>query len=241
MRIAGFFALLFSLGLLVGGAKSQDTSAVLPRVLQHAAPVYPPLARQTRISGDVRLKITTDGESVRDVEVESGHPLLQQAAVDNVKTWKFEAHEPGTFEVTFRYKLLPEDLSTEFLESPGIVRIEATPPQMTIDWGWASLGTWKAEFKSAQEDFSGTLKLSFSGPKDAWLDGELAMGKSSKTEVDYGYREGNFLAFSMKLKRADGKRVKTFFVAKIMQDKIAGTFVDDAGVTGEWTAARTGR
>jgi TonB family protein len=54
-------------------------------------PAYPPLARQTRISGDVQLdlKIRQDG-SVDSVEVTSGHPLLQQAAIDSAKRSRFD-------------------------------------------------------------------------------------------------------------------------------------------------------
>jgi protein TonB len=46
-------------------------------------PLYPPLARQTRISGTVRLHaIIAKNGSVEQLEVISGHPLLVQAALD---------------------------------------------------------------------------------------------------------------------------------------------------------------
>ena len=55
-----------------------------------SAPVYPPLARQTRISGDVRLTVNvTKGGGIASVEVVTGHPLLKQAAVDSVEKTKF--------------------------------------------------------------------------------------------------------------------------------------------------------
>ena len=49
------------------------------------------MARQTRISGTVRLHavLSTDGK-VQSVEVVSGHPLLQQAALDAVHQWTYE-------------------------------------------------------------------------------------------------------------------------------------------------------
>jgi len=239
MRIVAFFAPVLSALLLVGGANSQDKLlGALPKVLQHAAPIYPPLARQTRISGEVRLKLRTDGEAVRDVEVESGHPLLRQAAMDNVKTWKFAPHEAGTFEVTFRYKLSGE---TESLECPGIVTLEASPPELIIDYATIDLGTWNAEFNGANGKAFGTLKLDCSGPKGEWLGAYFKMDKARTIESDYGYKEGDFLTFAMKLKRADGKRVKTFFIGKKTKDHIVGTFVDDGGATGEWTAERVHR
>jgi len=53
-------------------------------------PAYPPLARQTRIVGDVQLelKIRQDG-SVDSLEVASGHPLLARAALDSAKQSHF--------------------------------------------------------------------------------------------------------------------------------------------------------
>ena len=53
-------------------------------------PTYPPLARQTRISGTVRLHaiISKDG-TVQQLEVMSGHPLLVQAALDAVRQWRY--------------------------------------------------------------------------------------------------------------------------------------------------------
>ena len=55
-------------------------------------PMYPPLARQTRISGTVRLHaIIAKNGTVEQLEVISGHPLLVQAALDAVKQWRYQA------------------------------------------------------------------------------------------------------------------------------------------------------
>ena len=52
--------------------------------------MYPPLARQTRISGTVRLHaIIGKNGSVQQLEVISGHPLLVQAALDAVRQWRY--------------------------------------------------------------------------------------------------------------------------------------------------------
>jgi TonB family protein len=61
------------------------------RLVNRVQPVYPPLARQTRISGTVRLHaiIGTDG-TVQELEVIDGHPLLIQAAIDSVKQWRYQ-------------------------------------------------------------------------------------------------------------------------------------------------------
>jgi protein TonB len=61
------------------------------RIVNRTAPVYPALARQTRISGTVRLHaiIAKDG-TVQQLEVLSGHPLLVQAALDAVRQWRYQ-------------------------------------------------------------------------------------------------------------------------------------------------------
>ncbi len=53
-------------------------------------PVYPPLARQTRVQGVVVLEalISMDGK-VESLRVVTGHPLLTQAALDAVKQWRY--------------------------------------------------------------------------------------------------------------------------------------------------------
>ena len=61
------------------------------RLMNKVQPAYPPLARQTRISGTVRLHaiIGKDG-SVQQLEVMSGHPLLVQSALDAVRQWRYQ-------------------------------------------------------------------------------------------------------------------------------------------------------
>ena len=59
-------------------------------IINRVQPSYPPLARQTRIAGTVRLHaiIGKDG-SVQQLEVISGHPLLVQSALDAVRQWRY--------------------------------------------------------------------------------------------------------------------------------------------------------
>jgi protein TonB len=61
------------------------------RLINKVQPMYPPLARQTRISGTVKLHaiIGKDG-TVQRLEVQSGHPLLVQAAQDAVRQWRYQ-------------------------------------------------------------------------------------------------------------------------------------------------------
>ena len=59
-------------------------------LITQVRPVYPPLAKQARISGTVELSaiIGKDGR-VQDLKVVRGHPLLVQAALDAVKNWVY--------------------------------------------------------------------------------------------------------------------------------------------------------
>ena len=238
MRIPQAILALSVLLAAEAGVPAQESTEVLPKVVQHSDPTYPPLARQTRIQGDVRVKIATDGESVRDAEAETGHPLLRKAAEDNARTWRFVAHTAGTFHVTFRYKLLSGNVDVEFLESPAIVQVGASPPEVSIYYAWLGLGTWKAQLKSAHGKSQQVFKLAYSGPNGDWLNGNALGPKGESEEIDFGHYEGNFLVFTITLSQPDGQRMKAFFIGKITGDKIVGTFVDDAGIRGEWTAFR---
>jgi protein TonB len=61
------------------------------KIVDKATPVYPPLAKQARIQGVVKLTvhIGADG-TVKDIQLLSGHPLLVEAAVDAVKQWVYQ-------------------------------------------------------------------------------------------------------------------------------------------------------
>ena len=93
-------AVAFS-SLLTNGIRAQDEKN-LPRPLQEAviaklAPLtYPPLARQTRTSGDVELKLEVrpDGSVASAVAI-GGHPLLVPAALENAQKSQFACEHCG--------------------------------------------------------------------------------------------------------------------------------------------------
>ena len=60
------------------------------KILNRVQPVYPPLAKQARVSGTGRLNavIAKDGQ-IQDLQVVSGHPLLVQAALQAVRQWRY--------------------------------------------------------------------------------------------------------------------------------------------------------
>jgi protein TonB len=61
------------------------------RLAKRVSPRYPPLARQARIQGTVKLTaiIARDG-SVEKLEVGSGHPLLVPSAIEAVRQWRYK-------------------------------------------------------------------------------------------------------------------------------------------------------
>jgi protein TonB len=61
------------------------------RLVRQPKPVYPPLAKQARISGVVHLAaiISKDG-TIMDLKVISGHPLLIPSALEAVKQWVYQ-------------------------------------------------------------------------------------------------------------------------------------------------------
>jgi protein TonB len=61
------------------------------KLVNRVQPVYPPLARQTRISGTVKLHaIIGKTGAVEQLQVVSGHPLLVQSALDAVRQWRYQ-------------------------------------------------------------------------------------------------------------------------------------------------------
>ena len=98
--------ILFILGMGTIMSIGQQKKA-LPSVVGASVPLYPRTSQMAHIEGVVRLQISTDGKRVTSVEIQSGQPMLAEAAQDNVKTWQFELHTPTTFQAIFRYRLLP--------------------------------------------------------------------------------------------------------------------------------------
>lgn len=88
------------------GIESSKTAIVLTEA---SPPVYPPLARQAAITGDVKIlaSIRPDG-SVASAEAESGHPMLEPAALEHARNLHFECGGcEGSYTVTYHFVLSP--------------------------------------------------------------------------------------------------------------------------------------
>jgi protein TonB len=67
------------------------TSTIMEaKLIKKVIPVYPPLARQARVSGTVHLigVVAKDG-TIQQLQVVSGNPLLVGAALDAVRQWVY--------------------------------------------------------------------------------------------------------------------------------------------------------
>jgi TonB family protein len=87
-------------------------------VAKLAPPVYPPLAKQARIAGDVQLALVVRADgSIEAASVISGHPLLKQAALDSAQHSEFGCRdcdkEPRPFQMIYSFQLGPAVYCTE--------------------------------------------------------------------------------------------------------------------------------
>jgi protein TonB len=62
-------------------------------LIKKVQPIYPPLARQARIQGNVLLQaeISVEG-TIENLHLISGHPMLAPAAIDAVKQWRYKPY-----------------------------------------------------------------------------------------------------------------------------------------------------
>ena len=67
--------------------RAEGESSVVTKV----PPVYPPIAKQLKIQGNVELEafVNTSGE-VEKVSIVSGNPVLTKPAAEALKKWKFK-------------------------------------------------------------------------------------------------------------------------------------------------------
>lgn len=68
-----------------------EVGSLIVYATRQATPTYPAAARVVRAAGIVRVDVTIDEEGdVAEVHKASGPPLLQAAARDAIKKWKFK-------------------------------------------------------------------------------------------------------------------------------------------------------
>jgi protein TonB len=69
----------------IGGSVQQA------KLIRQPRPVYPPLAKQARISGTVQLSaVIAKNGTIQELKAVSGHPLLIPAALEAVRQWVYQ-------------------------------------------------------------------------------------------------------------------------------------------------------
>ena len=109
-RAWGFAALAVVLGGIVvapAPVRAQNVSAEASsrKVRSKVVPAYPDIARQSHLTGKVRLEATVSADgNVRSIKVIGGSPVLVSAATDALNKWRFEAAASETTEtVSFEF------------------------------------------------------------------------------------------------------------------------------------------
>lgn len=103
-RLATFALVMTFLGAVLSHASAfaQDSNQdeIKRQVISKVSPRYPPLARQLRLSGKVKLELVVapDGH-VKATRTIGGSPLLVNATLDAVRMWKYEPGPKETIEV----------------------------------------------------------------------------------------------------------------------------------------------
>ena len=83
-----------------------------PRQIYAPEPVYPPLAKQAKIQGDVVIDAVIDVQgNIVQMQVISGHPLLIPSATEALRKWRYQPTYlndepvPVQFLITIRFRL----------------------------------------------------------------------------------------------------------------------------------------
>ena len=91
-------SLLFSISLAQAGKTSDAEIAVRKpgialeqEAIKKVEPVFPPIAKAARASGEVKVEVTIDkAGKVVSARAVSGHPLLRDSALAAARQWKFK-------------------------------------------------------------------------------------------------------------------------------------------------------
>lgn len=113
MRIHHFLSIVILFGCFLSKTNGQeplrvsDTEATA-HLLAHEDAVYPPIAKAAHVHGTVILEVTISGSGdVLKETVIDGPAMLQGAAIEAVKKWKYRAFEKANGQPVITYVSLP--------------------------------------------------------------------------------------------------------------------------------------
>ena len=109
--------LLLILSTLLFFPQSINENVAAANLIRSVSPIYPPAAALARIAGTVVLEAEINPEgAVANVKVVTGDPVLNKAAIDAVRQWRYKARmlngQPKAV-VTISLKIGPENKSAE--------------------------------------------------------------------------------------------------------------------------------
>jgi TonB family protein len=111
----------FLLAIVTGssvGALAQQPESTAPNsdgpkghaiLVNLSQPIYPPLAHQANIYGEVRVAVMVYPDGKTEATVESGHPMLEQAALDSAKQSGFECRQCDaavSYQLVYSFRLI---------------------------------------------------------------------------------------------------------------------------------------
>jgi hypothetical protein len=130
------FALLFALAIAPNiAAFAQQTATRNAALLELSQPVYPSLARQANIYGDVSIAVAVHPGGKTDVAFESGHQMLRQAAVDSAQKSRFECRDCDsivTYHLLYSFRLAKGRDCCTSMSVPAQVTIEPQSGEQNV-------------------------------------------------------------------------------------------------------------
>jgi len=126
--------------VMVGLGLAQTEKSESPPVLSAAAPVYPQLAILSATGGDVsvKVKVNKTGQVISTKLIE-GHKLLQSAALEAARRWRFEQGiDHREAQLVFSFRVMPKETSpadlTSIFRPPYAVEVRRTIPDIPPDY-----------------------------------------------------------------------------------------------------------
>lgn len=187
------------------------------------------------------MRVSTDSYCVAKITAQSSEPLLAEAAEANVRTWWFDSHQPGTFNLTFNYRLLRNTIS--FLEKPDVVELWADVPIVNggSPQAWSELynsgdydaEVWKAELTSPQVHEQVTFRFAYGCCEE----GQVTDANGKKEKIAQGSRSDSDVGFSTVIGMINGRHKRVSFIGRLRNnDSMQGVFLDESGTRGTWSA-----
>ena len=137
--ISWFACIAFSVGCAAPGLEERTEDSP-PTVNVAVAPVYPLLAAQGHIGGEVVVEVNLDQRGgVSSGTVQDGHPLLRDSALWAAERWTFKPGSAGRkVKLKFVFNLVPtasdsKDLASAF-RPPYEVESKARLPQAVVNY-----------------------------------------------------------------------------------------------------------